>query len=77
MNPPKQIMTHYVILSVNQVLSIILNMSCLQNEAILENIFDEILEKCYQRNLHLLFGEKELEEHAATLTKERWERLYD
>ena len=58
-------MTHYVILSVNQVLSIILNMSCLQNEAILENIFDEILEKCYQRNLHLLFGEQELEELAA------------
>ena len=77
MNPPKQITTHYVILSVNQVLSIILNMSCLQNEAILENIFDEILEKCYQRNLHLLFGEQELEELAATLTKERWERLYD
>lgn len=52
-------------------------MSCLQNEIILENIFEEILDKCYQRNLHLLFGEQELEELAATLTKERWERLYD
>ena len=54
-----------------------LTMSCLQNEIILENIFEEILDKCYQRNLHLLFGKDELEELAATLTKERWERLYD
>ncbi len=52
-------------------------MSCLQNEIILENIFEEILDKCYQRNLHLVFGESELEELAATLTKERWERIYD
>ena len=54
-----------------------LTMSCLQNEIILENIYEEILEKCYQRNLHLIFGSKELEELAATLTHERFERLYD
>ena len=52
-------------------------MSCLQNEIILENIFEEILDKCYQRNMHLLFCKDELEELAATVTKERWERLYD
>ena len=52
-------------------------MSCLQNEIILENIFEEILDKCYQRNLHLWFGSEELEKLAADLTQQRFDRIYD
>ena len=50
-------------------------MSCLQNEMILESIFDEVMAELESKNLNLLFSKEELEETASTITKERFEDM--
>ena len=50
-------------------------MSCLQNEMILESIFDEVMAELESKNLNLLFSKEELEETASTITQERFEDL--
>ena len=50
-------------------------MSCLQNEMILENIFDEVMAELESKNLNLLFSKEELEETASTIAQERFEDL--
>ena len=50
-----------------------LKMSCLQNEMILESIFDEVMAELESKNLNLLFSKEELEETAATIAQERFE----
>ena len=50
-------------------------MSCLQNEMILENLFEEILSELYIIHKDDVIGRKELEEIAATKAQERFEDL--
>ena len=50
-------------------------MSCLHNEILLENIFDEVMAELESKNLNLLFSKEELEETASTIAKERFEDL--
>ena len=48
-------------------------MSCLQNEILLETLFEEALAELESRNLNLLFSKEELEETAATIAQQRFE----
>ncbi len=50
-------------------------MSTLQNEILLENIFEEVLEELTAKNFHLLFGQSEINEVAETITRQRFEDL--
>ena len=50
-------------------------MSCLHNEIILENIFDEVMAELESKNLNLLFSKEELEQTASTITQERFNDL--
>ena len=50
-------------------------MSCLQNEAILENLFEEILSELYIKHKDDVISRKELEEIAATKAQERFEDM--
>ena len=51
-------------------------MSSLRNEALLETIYDEVLEELEQKEqFRPLFTQQELEELATTITKERFEDL--
>ena len=50
-------------------------MSTLQNEVILENIFEEVLEELSAKNFHLLFSQSEINEVAEKITRERFENL--
>ena len=50
-------------------------MSCLQNEMILESIFDEVMAELESKNLNLLFSKEELEQTASTITQERFNDL--
>jgi len=50
-------------------------MSSLHHEAILETIFDEVMEELESKNFNLLFTKEELEETASTITKERFEDM--
>ena len=51
-------------------------MSSLRNEAILETIYDEVLEELEAKEqFRPLFTQEELEELATTITKERFEDL--
>ena len=51
-------------------------MSSLRNEAILESIYDEVLEELEAKEqFRPLFTQQELEELATTITKERFEDL--
>ena len=55
--------------------SIVLIMSTLQNEVLLETIYEEVLEELSSKNFHLLFSESEINEMAEKLTIERfWDR---
>ena len=54
---------------------LIRQMSCLHNEIILENIFDEVMAELESKNLNLLFSKEELEETASTITQQRFEDL--
>ena len=55
--------------------SIVLIMSTLQNEVLLETIYEEVLEELSSKNFHLLFSESEINEMAEKLTLERfWDR---
>ena len=47
-------------------------MSCLQNEMILENLFEEILSELYIIHKDDVISRKELEEIAATKAQERF-----
>ena len=50
-------------------------MSCLQNEAILENLFEEILSELYITHKDDVISRKELEEIAATKAQQRFDDL--
>ena len=51
-------------------------MSSLRNEALLETIYDEVLEELEQKEqFRPLFTQEELEELATTIAKERFEDL--
>ena len=50
-------------------------MSCLHNEAILETIFDEVMQELESKNFNLLFTREELEQTATTITQQRFEDL--
>ena len=50
-------------------------MSCLQNEMILENLFEEILSELYIIHKDDVISRKELEEIAATKAQERFEDM--
>ena len=50
-------------------------MSCLRNEEILENLWDEVMAELESKNLNLLFSKEELEETASTITQQRFEDL--
>ena len=50
-------------------------MSSLRNEAILETIFDEVMEELESKNFNLLFTQEEIEELASTITQEYFEDL--
>ena len=50
-------------------------MSCLQNEAILENLFEEILSELYIIHKDDVISRKELEEIAAVKAQQRFEDL--
>ena len=50
-------------------------MSCLQNEILLETIFEEVLAELESKNLNLLFSKEELEQTASTITQERFNDL--
>ena len=50
-------------------------MSCLANEILLENIFDEVMAELESKNLNLLFSKEELEQTASTITQERFNDL--
>ncbi len=50
-------------------------MSCLQNEAILENLFEEILSELYIIHKDDVISRKELEEIAAVKAQQRVEDL--
>ena len=50
-------------------------MSCLHNEILLENIFDEVMAELESKNLNLLFSKEELEQTASTITQERFNDL--
>ncbi len=51
-------------------------MSCLHNEAILESIYEEVLEELeIKEQFRPLFTQEELEELAAKIAKERFEDL--
>ena len=51
-------------------------MSCLQNEAILETIFEEVMEELEAKEaFNPLLSRKELEEIATTITQQRFEDL--
>ena len=51
-------------------------MSCLHNEAILETIYEEVLEELeVKEQFRPLFTQQELEELASTIAKERFEDL--
>ena len=50
-------------------------MSTLQNEVLLETIYEEVLEELSSKNFHLLFSESEINEMAEKVTIERfWDR---
>ena len=50
-------------------------MSTLQNEVLLETIYEEVLEELSSKNFHLLFSDSEINEMAEKLTLERfWDR---
>ena len=48
-------------------------MSCLQNEAILENLFEEILSELYINHKNDVISRKELEEIASVKAQQRFE----
>ena len=50
-------------------------MSCLQNEMILENLFEEILSELYIIHKDDVISRKELEEIAATKAQQRFEDM--
>ena len=51
-------------------------MSSLRNEALLETIYDEVLEELEQKEqFRPLFTQEELEELATTITQQRFEDL--
>ena len=50
-------------------------MSCLQNEMILETIFDEVMAELETKNFNLLFTREQIEEIASTITQERFEDM--
>ena len=50
-------------------------MSCLQNETILENLFEEILSELYIIHKDDVISRKELEEIAATKAQQRFEDM--
>ncbi len=50
-------------------------MSCLQNEMILENLFDEVLGELEAKNFHLLFSQEEIEETASKIAQSRFDDL--
>ena len=50
-------------------------MSCLQNEAILENLFEEILSELYIIHKDDVISRKELEEIAATKAQEQFDDM--
>ena len=51
-------------------------MSCINNEAILETIYEEVLEELEAKEqFRPLFTQQELEELATTIAKERFEDL--
>ncbi len=50
-------------------------MSCLQNEMILENLFEEALEELTKRGFDKLFNQENLEIIAGNLAKEQFEEL--
>tara|TARA_B100000029_G_scaffold213003_2_gene211027 strand:- start:478 stop:636 length:159 start_codon:yes stop_codon:yes gene_type:complete len=50
-------------------------MSCLQNEMILENLFDEVLAELESKNFHLLFTPAEIEDTASKIAHQRFEDL--
>ena len=59
----------------SQVFHYYLIMSTLQNEVLLETIYEEVLEELSSKNFHLLFSESEINEMAEKLTLERfWDR---
>ena len=50
-------------------------MSCIQNEMILENLFEEILSELYIIHKDDVISRKELEEIAATKAQEQFEDM--
>ena len=51
-------------------------MSCLHNEAILETIFDEVMEELEAKEaFNPLLSREELEQTASTITQQRFEHL--
>ena len=50
-------------------------MSCINNEALLETFFEEILSELYITHKDDVISRKELEELATTIAKERFEDL--
>tara|TARA_B100000029_G_scaffold513349_1_gene612673 strand:+ start:2657 stop:2815 length:159 start_codon:yes stop_codon:yes gene_type:complete len=50
-------------------------MSCLQNEMILENLFDEVLGELEAKNFHLLFTQEDMEEVASKIAQSRFDDL--
>ena len=50
-------------------------MSCLQNEAILESLFEEILSELYIKHKNDVISRKELEEIAATKAQEQFDDM--
>ena len=50
-------------------------MSNINNEMILETLFDEVMAELESKNLNLLFSKEELEETASTITQQRFEDL--
>ena len=50
-------------------------MSSLRNEAILETIFDEVMQELESKNFNLLFTREELAQTASTITQQRFEDL--
>ena len=59
----------------SQVFSLYLIITTLQNEVLLETIYEEVLEELSSKNFHLLLSESEINEMAEKLTIERfWDR---
>ncbi len=50
-------------------------MSCLQNEIILENLFEEALEELIKQGFDKMFNQNNLEIIAGNLAKEQFEAL--